>query len=104
MGKPNKYNAVKTTVDNITFDSKKEANRYLELKLLQRANQIKDLDLQPRFDLIINDVFVGFYKADFIYTENGKVVVEDVKGKKTPIYNLKKKMVKAIHGIDIFET
>jgi hypothetical protein len=100
----NKYRAVKTVVDGIKFDSKKEAARYQQLKLLERAGEIMELTLQPRFDLIVNGVKCGFYKADFQYLEVGKYVVEDVKGMKTPVYNLKKKLVKAIYGIDIFET
>ena len=100
----NKYRAIKAVVDGITFDSKKEARRYGQLKLLARAGEISELKLQPRFDLIVNGCKCGFYKADFEYIEDGKRVVEDVKGMKTPIYNLKKKLVKAIYGIDIFET
>jgi hypothetical protein len=100
----NKYRAIKTVVDDITFDSKKEARRYIQLKLLVRAGTISELKLQPRFDLIINDCKCGFYKADFEYIEDDKVVIEDVKGYHTPIYNLKKKLIKAIYNIDIFET
>lgn len=100
----NKYRAIKTIIDDITFDSKKEARRYVELKLLVKAGVISDLKLQPRFDLIINGCKCGFYKADFDYIENGKRVTEDVKGMKTPVYNLKKKLIKAIYGIEIFET
>tara|TARA_R110002020_G_scaffold467655_1_gene691392 strand:- start:28299 stop:28607 length:309 start_codon:yes stop_codon:yes gene_type:complete len=100
----NKYKAIKTKVDDITFDSKKEARRYVQLKLMVKAGAISELKLQPRFDLIINGCKCGFYKADFDYIENGKRVIEDVKGMKTPVYNLKKKLVKAIYGIDIFET
>jgi len=100
----NKYRAIKTTVDGIKFDSKKEAARYQELKILEKSGRIFDLKLQPKFDLIVNGKKVGFYRADFEYTENGKNVVEDVKGMKTPMYNFKKKMIKAIYGFDIFET
>ena len=100
----NKYRAIKTIVDDITFDSKKEARRYVQLKLLVKAGVVTTLELQPRYDLIINTVKCGFYKADFRYFENGKEVVEDVKGMKTPVYNLKKKLIKAIYGIEIFET
>lgn len=100
----NKYRAIKTIVDGITFDSKKEAKRYVQLKLMVKTGAISDLKLQPRFDLIINDCKCGFYKADFDYIENGKRIIEDVKGMKTPVYNLKKKLIKAIYGIDIFET
>ena len=100
----NKYRAIKTTVDGIKFDSKKEAARYKVLKLLEKAGKITELELQPRYDLIVNLTKCGFYKADFRYFESGKEVVEDVKGMKTPVYNLKKKLIKAIYGIVIFET
>jgi len=99
-----KYRSVKTTIDGIKFDSKKEAKRYQELKILERVGEVKSLELQPRYDLIVNTVKIGFYKADFRYIQDEKEVVEDVKGMKTPIYNLKKKLVKAIYGIEIYET
>ena len=99
-----KYRAIKTIVDGIKFDSKKEAARYSQLKLMEKSGAIKDLELQPRYDLIINGQKCGFYKADFRYFESGKEVVEDVKGMKTPMYNLKKKLIRAIYGIEIFET
>lgn len=99
-----KYKAVKVEIDGIKFDSKKEGRRYRQLKLLEKAGEISNLSLQPRFDLIVNGAKCGFYKADFKYTENGKEVIEDVKGMLTPVYRLKKKLVKAIYNIDIFET
>lgn len=107
--KYSKYKAIKTTVDGIKFDSKKEARRYQELKLLERGGHIKDIELQPRFNFVLNDVKMGFYKADFRYKlrhyENDyRDIVEDVKGFKTPMYNLKKKMMLAFHGIKILET
>lgn len=96
----NKYNAKKTEVDGIVFDSKKESERYAELKLLERVGEIKALQLQPRFELQPPFDKNGKhyrkieYVADFMYADNrtGKVVVEDVKGKLTDIYKLKKKM------------
>ena len=100
----NKYKAVKTVVDGIKFDSKKEARRYSQLKLMEKSGAISELSLQPRFDLIVNDKKCGFYKADFKYIENGMEVIEDAKGMLTPVYRLKKKLVKAIYNIDIFET
>lgn len=100
----NKYKAIKVIVDGIKFDSKKEARRYGQLKLLVRAGEIKDLKLQPKFDLIVNGKKVGYYKADFEYIEDGERIIEDVKGVKTTTYNLKKKMIKAIYDIDIRET
>lgn len=99
-----KYGAVKTVVDGITFDSKAEARRYGELKLLQAAGVIKDLEMQPRYDITINDKFCAFYKADFRYIQDGEMVVEDVKGMKTPMYRLKKKLVEALYPhVEIME-
>jgi len=103
----NKYNAKKTIVDGITFDSRKESIRYSELKLLEKAGVIDSLDIQPRFDLIVNGTKCGFYRGDFKYNENGKEIVEDVKSPftaKLPVYRLKKKLIKAIYGIEIRET
>ena len=80
-----KYKNKKVEIDGIKFDSKKEANRYCELKLLERAGKIFDLKLQPRFLLQENFKYKNKtyrkieYVADFEYTENGQTVVEDVK-------------------------
>lgn len=96
----NKYHNKKITIDGITFDSKKEGKRYLELKLLLRAKEIKDLELQPRFELQPsfkknNKTFKKIeYIADFKYFDNrlNKIVIEDTKGFKTDVYLLKKKL------------
>lgn len=96
----NKYGNKKVVVDGYTFDSKKEARRYGELKLLVRAGKIKNLELQPKFELIptirTEDETLRkvSYIADFKYIdlESGKVVVEDVKGFKTDVYLLKKRL------------
>jgi hypothetical protein len=98
-----KYGAVKTEIDGLVFASKREARRYSELKLAERSGDISNLELQPKFPLIVNGKKVATYIADFRYTENGNVVVEDVKGVRTAIYRLKKKMVKALYGIEIVE-
>lgn len=92
-----KYNSTKTVVDGITFDSKAEAKRYGQLKILQRAGTISGLELQPKFVCIINKKKVCTYKADFTYFENHVRVVEDVKGFKTATYRLKKKLVEACY-------
>lgn len=102
--KRNKYGAIKTTIDGIKFDSKAEGARYRVIKHLLDQNIISDLELQPRYDLIVNGNKCGFYKADFRYIRDGELIVEDVKGMKTPVYNLKKKLIKAIYDIDIYET
>lgn len=100
----NKYGARKTKADGITFHSAKEARRYNELKLLQKGNVISDLGIQPKFPVMINGITCFTYIADFSYVENGKIVIEDVKGQRTQIYRLKKKCVEAYYGIKILET
>lgn len=93
-----KYRNRKVIVDGIKFDSQREAYRYGELKLLQRAKVISDLELQPVYVLQEGFTHRGVrqrpitYIADFRYKENGKTVVEDAKGCKTEVYNIKKKL------------
>lgn len=87
------------------FDSKKELNRYLELLILERAKEIRDLELQPRFRIEIKGKKICDYYGDFRYYDNVKkrFIVEDVKGMRTEVYRLKKKLVEAILGIKIEE-
>ena len=99
-----KYNNKKTMVDGILFHSQKEASRYGDLKILQKAKKISDLKLQVKYPLEVNGQKVCTYIADFEYVERGTKVVEDVKGMKTALYSLKKKLLKACTGIEIFET
>lgn len=108
--KRSKYNARKVRIDGITFDSKAEADRYAQLVLLQRAGKISNLQRQVEFVLIpaqkIDRKCVERackYKADFVYLENGKRVVEDVKGLKTKDYIIKRKLMLYVHGIRIRE-
>lgn len=98
-----KYLNKKTVVDGIKFDSQREATRYSVLKIMQVAGIISDLRLQVPYTITINGLKVCKYVADFVYIDNGREVVEDVKGMKTPTYNLKKKLMKAVHGIEIQE-
>ena len=97
-----KYGSRRTKVDGITFASQKEAKRYGELKLLQKAGQISELKLQVRFKLVQTVTYV----ADFEYYDRlkGSKVVEDVKGFLTPIYRRKRKLMREQHGIEILET
>lgn len=99
-----KYHAQPTEVDGEKFPSKGEAGRWQELKLLEAAGAIKGLKRQIPFPLVVNGVKIGSYIADFEYDEGGERVVEDYKGVRTPVYNLKKKLVRALYGIEIFET
>ena len=107
----------KVIVDGIKFDSKKEARRYQQLLLMQRAGEISDLELQPKFKLIEGVKFSGDkrakpdirYFADFAYTDTktGKRIVEDVKSpvtKEKPSYKMKRHMMLAIHEIEVFES
>lgn len=91
-----KYRARKTEIDGIVFDSAKEARRYLDLKLLERCGEIKGLERQVRYELLPKNgrERAVYYIADFRYEENGKRVVEDVKGVRTREYILKRKMFK----------
>lgn len=107
-----KYNNQKITVNGQVFDSKKEANRYKELLLLEKAGAIKDLRTQVKFKLIPaqRDEATGkvverecSYKADFVYSEGDKTVVEDVKGFPTKEYIIKRKLMLWKYGIRIRE-
>ena len=101
-----KYHAKKVTVNGITFDSKREADRWAELQILQRAGAISQLKRQVRFDLVPTqqgERGVSYY-ADFTYlTKSGDFVVEDAKGYKTPEYIIKRKLMLWIHKIRIKE-
>ena len=112
----NKFGARKTIIDGITFDSKHEAQRYAELKLLWRAGEIQDLQLQVPFELIPAQKKDGKvieravkYIADFVYIAHDKDgwsrVVEDAKSPatRTDAYKIKRKLMLWRHGIEIKE-
>lgn len=111
MANWNKYHAKKTTIRGQTFDSKKEAARYQELRLLQIAGEITDLRRQVPFLLIPAQYIDGkcvergvTYKADFVYRKDGELVVEDAKGVRTSEYKIKRKLMLERHGIMVKET
>ncbi len=116
-----KYHSVQRIVDGITFASKKEAERYLELRLQQRAGKISDLRLQVRFELLPAQFAVSdqvytrgsrkglpkrgkcieravVYVADFVYLENGRLIAEDAKGMRTKEYIIKRKLFRYLYG------
>ena len=126
----NKCGNIKVEVDGIEFASKKEANRYCELKLLQRAGVIEDLELQKEFELIPAqyESFARYgkngqrlqdgkrciekscvYKADFVYKKGGQLFVEDAKGYRDPAsatyakFVIKRKLMLHVHGIKVIE-
>jgi hypothetical protein len=96
----NKYNARKTVIDGIEFDSRREAERYQELQILERAGYIKGLKIHPIYTLIDGFEYRGKrerpikYEGDFQYVENGEIVCEDVKGVRTKVFMLKQKLFK----------
>lgn len=105
-----KYKNKKVVVDGILFDSKREANRYGELKYLELAGEITGLTLQMSFTLAPPVVINGKkkqalkYVADFVYRKaSGEYVVEDAKGVKTQGYIIKRHLMKSVHGIDVQE-
>lgn len=105
-----KYKARKTVVDGITFDSRREADRYIVLKSMEEDGAIEGLRRQIRYELVPAFDVDGkhyrpiFYVADFVYREDGKEVVEDVKGMRTDVYRLKSKLFAKRYGMSIKET
>jgi hypothetical protein len=110
--RPHKYRAQPTVIDGIRFASKAESRRYQELKLLEKAGEIKELEIQPKFPIYVcrrqnGELHEAFkYVADFRYREGpqGALVIEDVKGTRTRMYSLKKKAFELQYGIQIRET
>ena len=100
-----KYRAIPTDVDGVRFASRLEARRYQELRLMEAAGEIRDLELQPRYPLRVNGRLVCTYVADFRYWDvrAGRQVVEDAKGVRTSTYKLKAKLMKAVHDIEVQE-
>lgn len=119
----NKYGATKCQVNGEVFDSKKEARRWQELRLLEKAGEISNLRRQVKYILIPSQKEATVeirnngtpkrtervverectYVADFVYEEDGKTIVEDTKGMKTEVYRIKKKLMLYVHGIKIRE-
>ena len=106
-----KYHSRKTTIDGMTFDSIKEAKRYRDLSLLQRAGEISDLRTQVKYTLVPSQKKPSggterpvTYTADFVYKDKGgKEVVEDVKGVRTQQYTIRRKLMLERHRIEVKE-
>jgi len=106
-----KWRNVRTTVDEITFASKREANHYAELRIELLAGEIAELELQKTFSLDVNGVHICDYIVDpstslrtsFVYQRNGVQIVEDAKGKATDLFRIKQALMRAIHRIDVVE-
>ena len=105
--KKSKYGAVKTEVDGIMFDSKREASRYQELRILEQAGEIANLRLQVPYILFPKNEHGRALKyiADFVYNDDtGALVVEDAKGHSTDVYKIKRRLMAELKGIEIKET
>lgn len=101
-----KYGNTKVEIDGMPFDSKREAAHWQELRLMERAGEISDLRRQVRYELVpkLPGERPVDYIADFVYRDkNGNEVVEDVKGVRTPVYIIKRKLMLWRHGIRIRE-
>jgi hypothetical protein len=102
-----KFQNEPTWIDGYRFASKKEATRYTELKLLLRAGEIQNLEVQPVYPIFVNNVKVCDYVADFAYCVPAiggkKEIVEDVKGFRTQVFQLKKKLFAAQYGFKVKE-
>jgi len=100
----NKYRNIKTEIDGIVFDSKKEAAKYCELKMRVKCEDLIKFERQVPFIIMVNNTKICTYYADFVtYSKAGIREVLDVKGVKTQIYRLKKKLIKALYNIDIID-
>lgn len=105
----NKYRNKKVVIDNILFDSKREANYYIYLKMLEKSGKIKNLELQKKFTLQGSFKLNGktvreiAYIADFVYEDDKGIHVVDTKGYRTEVYRIKKKLFAKKYGIEIEE-
>ena len=106
-----KYHSTPTEVNGIRFDSKREANRWFELRMLERAGKIEKLKRQVKYLLIPSQYRDGkciereaSYIADFVYVKDGHLVVEDCKGFRTPEYKIKRKLMLQLYDIRLVET
>jgi hypothetical protein len=110
-GALSKYRNVKVRLDGYVFDSKKEADRYLQLLMREKVGEVSGLTVHPRFDLEVNEQRACRYVADFSYyvsrsdIKGRALVVEDVKSKatRTASYRIKKRLMKAVFGIEVVE-
>lgn len=100
----NKFGAKRTVVDGITFDSKREAEVYGGLKLLELAGRISGFERQRKFELVVNGEIIGNYRCDFAFIDHdqdGRLRVIDVKGVVTRDFRRVRKIIKAAYNIEV---
>ena len=98
-----KYGNRKTIVGSSVFRSKREAEAFTLLQAREHIGEIQQLRREVEYNLVVNGIHVCDYRADFTYLENGRLVVADAKGHKTKDYILKRKLMHAVHGVQILE-
>lgn len=104
VARRNKYSAQAIEADGYRFASLRERDAYFDLKMRLRAGDITDLELQPRYPLVVNGIAVATYVADFRFRErDGQLKVLDAKGVKTAVYRIKRKLMQAVHGVTVEE-
>jgi hypothetical protein len=106
MTRRRKYHNQETVVDGLTFDSRREAARWVDLKAEQAAGRVTNLRRQVRFRCVVDGILICRYVADFTYVRAGRLVVEDVKSKftaKLQTWRIKKRLMLACHGVDVQE-
>lgn len=100
--KKSKYKSRRVKIDGIAFASTREGKRYMDLRLLERAGEISMLTCQPKYPIVINDIPICTVILDFSYIDkSGETIIEDVKGLDMVVSKLKRKLVKACHGIEV---
>ena len=104
MTRQSKHNARGCRIDGIWFQSQMEGRRYRELKLLELVGDISRLHIHTKWSLDVNGVHICNYVDDFNYWQDGRFIVEDVKGQRLPLYKVKCNLMRAVHGIVILET
>lgn len=104
LKKKPKYRNKSLVVDDMFFPSEKQADRFGDLRLLEKHGHIKDLKREVSFPLHVNGMLICTYRADAVYVDKGKVIVEDTKGCLTQLYKIKRNLMKAVLNIEILET
>lgn len=103
-GRVSKYGNIKAEADGQIFASKRERGRWMDLRVEERAGEIKNLQRQVAYPITVNGFKVCDYFADFVYERAGAIVVEDSKGYRTEVFKLKTKLMFAVHGVEVLET
>lgn len=102
--KSSKYSSKRTFYNGVWYASKKESKRAYELDMLLKAGEVKKWTPQVKYEFVLNGKKICSYFLDFLVEySNGEIRYEDVKGMQTPVYKIKKKMMKAFYDIDITE-